>query len=457
MEEKKLSFGLKLGYGIGTIGQDMIQMSMSLFLLNFLTDVVGLAAGLAGVAIMIGRVWDAFYDPIMGHISDKTMTRMGRRRPFILGGALPLALAMVMMFTNPSLIFGLGLSQTTLFAYVMITYLITCTAYSMVFIPYSSLVPELTTDYHERTSLNGYRNIFTVVGTLLGAGLALPIVDLCQDKSIGFLLMGSIFGVVMLISTLVMVYVVREPTHLNAVSSMNFWESYRNVFKNKPYVIILTVYILNQLAFALVSTVAIYYFKYILNDENMVTPGMIILFVTALIFIPVSVVLSKKVGKKIPYGIAFMIMATAIMVIFFFGPTQGVNFCLSMMCLIGVGLGLSYALPYTMVADAIEYDYLLTGERREGAFFGVWSLAAKVTQAMAVFLMGLALQLGGYVPNVMPQTQSAQLGIEIFLGPVNAAMFIIAAIVLYFYPITEERYKEILVQIADRDKRKSSL
>lgn len=454
MEGKKLSVGVKLGYGAADFGGNLFFTATAFVLMNYLTDVVGLAAALAGIALMVGRIWDAFYDPIIGYISDRTKTKMGRRRPFMLGGAIPLFIAMIIMFTNPSLVLGAGISQPVLFVYTMVVYIILCTTYSTVNIPYSSLGPELTTDYHERTSLNGYRFGFAGIGTLLGAGLALPIVAMAPDKNLGFVLMGTIFGAVLLVSTLTTVFSVRESDAVRPAQSMGFWETYREVFKNKPYLFILMSYILHILAITIASAIVIYYFKYILGAEDMTTYAMLILIGVAILFIPVSVAMSKKIGKKLVYGIGFIIMALGLMVMFMVGHTLGVAFNLIMMAFMGIGMGFLYAMPYAIVADAIEYDYLRTGERREGAFFGIWTWGLKIGQALAAFIMGLTLEAMGYVANLMPQAASAQLGIRLFLGPISAGIFILAAVVLYFYPITEKRYKEILADIAIMEAKK---
>ena len=451
MEQKKLAVGLKLGYGICDFGGNLFFTATAFVLMNYLTDSVGLSAALAGIALMVGRLWDAFYDPVIGFISDKTATKMGRRRPFMLGGTIPLFIAMIIMFTNPALIAGAGISQTTLFIYVMIVYIILCTAYSTVNIPYSSLAPELTPDYNERSSLNGYRFGFAAVGTLLGAGLALPIVGLAPDKNLGFVLMGIVFGTVMLVSALVTIFTVKEPAHLKPAKTTGFVKTYTEVFKNRPYLLILLTYVLHILAITVVSAIAIYYFKYILAAEGMTTYAMVILIVTAMIFIPISVALSKKVGKKLVYGAGFVIMAAMLLIIFFLGHILGVTFMLIMMFFTGIGFGFTYAMPYAIVADAIEFDYLRTGERREGAFFGVWTWGLKIGQALAIFVMGVTLEAMGYAANVMPQLPTAQLGIRLFLGPISAAIFIAAAAVLYFYPITEKRYKEICKEIAEME------
>lgn len=455
MNDSKLPLGVKLGYGACDFGGNVFFNATAFVLLNYLTDTVGLAAGLAGIALMIGRLWDAFFDPVMGFISDRTVTKMGRRRPYILFGAFPLFISMVIMFTNPSLVFGAGISQTALFAYALIVYTILCTAYSTVNIPYTALAPELTSNYNERTSLHGYRSGFAVTGTLVGAGAALPIVALCQDKNMGFILMGLIFGGTMLASALVTVFTVREPADLKPATSMSFFKTYREVFKNKPYVLILFTFIFCIVGMTIISGIAIYYFKYILDAENMTTPGILISLVTAVLFVPVSVFMSKKLGKKLAYAIGLLTLAAALMVIFCFGQTMGLNFILVMMFFIGIGFGLTYVPPYSILADAIEYDYLKVGERREGAFLGIWTWGYKISQALAVFLIGVVLQYMGYVANVMPQPESVQFSIRLFLGPIAAALYTGSAIFLYFYPITEKRYKVIREQITAMEMEKT--
>jgi len=454
MEEKKLPIRVKAGYGFCNFGANLFFTATAFVLMNYLTDTVGLAAALAGIALMVGRLWDAFYDPVIGYISDRTVNKMGRRRPYMLAGAIPLFIAVIIIFTNPALIFGTGISQTAIFIYIMIVYIILCTAYSTINIPYNALAPELTPEYNERTSLNAYSFGFAAIGTLLGAGLALPIVAMAPDKNQGFVLMGIIFATVMLVSAVVTVFAVKEPAQLKPARSMGFVDTYKAVFRNKPYILILMTYIVHILGITVSSAIVIYYFKYILGDEAATTWAMVILIVTGMIFIPVSVAMSKRIGKKLTYGIGFIVMAIMLMVIFIFGQTMGVTFTLVMIFFAGTGFGLLYAMPFSIVADAIEYDYLRTGERREGAFFGVWTWGLKIGQALAIFIMGVVLEAMGYVPNIMPQSASSQLAITLFLGPISAGLYVIAAVILYFYPITEEKYRKIQADIVEMEARK---
>jgi GPH family glycoside/pentoside/hexuronide:cation symporter len=213
-------------------------------------------------------------------------------------------------------------------------------------------------------------------------------------------------------------------------------------------------YILHILGITVASGIVIYYFKYILLAEAMTTYAMLILIGVAILFIPVSVAMSKKTGKKLVYGAGFIIMAVGVMILFIWGHILGAAFCLGVMAFTGIGMGFLYAMPYAIVADSIEYDYLRTGERREGAFFGIWTWGLKMGQALAAFIMGLTLEAMGYVANLIPQSASAQLGIRLFLGPITAVIFVLSAVVLYFYPITEKRYEEILKQIAEMEAKK---
>ena len=244
---------------------------------------------------------------------------------------------------------------------------------------------------------------------------------------------------------------VREPRGDHRKHATGFFQTYLKVFKNVPYLIILATYTLNITAITIVAGVVIYYFKYVHHDEAATTLAMLILLVTAMCFIPPSIFLAKKIGKKATYGLGMAILAVAMMVLFFTGHRYGVGFSLSIFFFAGIGMGLTYAMPYAIVPDAIEYDYLLTGERSEGAFYGIWTFGMKIGQAVALGITGAVLSLVGYVPGIA-QTNTSLFGIRLLLGPISAVVFVLAVIALYFYPIHEGRYNEILDQIALMEK-----
>ena len=208
MSEKKLPIKTKMGFGICDLGGNLFFTAMGFWSLNYLTDVVGLTAAAAGLAVMIGKLWDAVTDPMVGFLSDRTRSKLGRRKPYMLWGSIPLMLTMWLFFSKP-LVSG-AMPQ---FVWVTIALCLLNTAYTLVNIPYNSLTPELTDDFNERTSLNGFRFGFAVFGTMLGAGAVLPIVGLFPNKAAGFSGMGLVLGIVMAVTALITVFSVKEPDH----------------------------------------------------------------------------------------------------------------------------------------------------------------------------------------------------------------------------------------------------
>lgn len=444
-EANKLSLKVKLGFGVCDLGGNLYFTVIAFWLLHYLTDTVGIAVGLAGIVIMIGKIWDAVTDPMVGYLSDRTKSRCGRRRPYIFFGSFPLFLAMTVMFTNP------GFStQAGLFIWAVLIFCLLSTAFTLVNIPYSSLTPELTQDYNERTTLNGYRSIFMVIGTLLGAGAALPIVGAFPGRKLGFSVMGAIFGAVMMVTALITFFTVREPKKAVGKARMGFLTSYLKVFKNKPFVVLLITFVLHITAVTVVSGILVYYFKYIFQNEPMTTIALLILLVTAMICIPVSVLIAKKFGKKITYGAGMLIIAVSCIVIFSVGHVLGMIFVFVMMIIAGIGLSTTYVIPWSMIPDTVEHDYVETGERREGAHYGIWTFIAKIGQALAIGLSGLILSLTGYMPDVA-QRGTALLGIRLLIGPVTAVIFLASIIALSFYPINEEKYNHIMNRVREME------
>ncbi len=447
-ENQKLPIKVKLGFGIGDVGGNLYFTVVAFWLLNYFTDTVGLAAGIAGIAFGIGKVWDAITDPLMGFISDRTRSRWGRRRPYLLFGSLVWFIAMLIMFTNPQL-----RNPAALFVWAVAAYCFLSTAFTVVNVPYSSLTPELTKDYHERSSLNGYRAVFMVIGTLIGAGAALPLVNSLPNKNIGFSVMGIVFGGIMMGATLITFFSVREPKLTEAAKpKTSFLKSYLYVFKTRPFIFILLTYMVCMIAISILSATMIYYFKYIHNREDLTTLALLILLVTAMIFIPVAVWVSKRIGKKTTYAAGVLIIAVACMLVFALGHQLGVVFVFVMMFIAGIGLSTHYPMPWAMIPDTVEYGYLQSGERLEGGYYGMWTLFSKAAQGLfALPLVGLILQVTGYIPEVA-QTPLAKLGIRLMMGPVAAVFFVAAAVLLVFYPLNEQRYAELQEKIKAMEK-----
>ncbi len=440
MSEGKLPVRVKLGFGVADLGGSLFFTAMGFWSLAFLTDVVGILPAAAGAAVMVGKLWDAVTDPLMGYLSDRTRTRWGRRRPYLIFGALPLTLAMWFFFTKPA-----EHSQGWLLAWASLALCLLNTAYTVVNIPYSALTPDLTDDYHERSSLAGYRFGFAAIGTLIGAVAVLPLVGLFPTRAAGFSAVGAFLGLLMGLTTLITAFSVREGDHsATPIPHEGFFETFFVVFKNRPYVILLFTYACNLTALAFLQTIIVYYFKYLYRNEGMATLAMGILLVVAMPFIPISVLVSKRIGKKRSYQLCFVLLACSCLAIWAFAHRLGMGFFLGVMFVAGAGLGFGWAAPWAMIPDAVEYDAVTTGKRKEGAFYGMWTFTSKVGTSLAVFLVGLILQWGGYVANLAEQSERALGTIRLIVGPIPASVFLAGLALIERYPLDETAYLALM-------------
>ena len=453
MSERNQALNLKtkLGFGVGDLGGNLFFTIMGFYLLFFFSDVVGLALPLAGAALAIGKVWDAVTDPAVGYFSDRVHTRWGRRRPFIFLGAILLFVFMVVMFTDPGFSNGI-----VLFLYLTVMYCILNTAYTLVNIPYGALTPELTEDFNERTVLNGYRMSFAVVGTFIGGSLVLPITNLVSDRVLGWSLMGGVMGLIMMTSALITFATVRETKQHQVLGTANPIRSYLDVLKMKTFLTALIPWTLHITGVNVIQAGLIYYFRGIYRDEAAFQIALPILLGTTILFIPVWVKLSERLGKKLSYNIGMGIVGVAALAFFLFGHRFDVTFAYAVMFVAGTGLSTNYVMPFAIVPDVVEYDYAENGVRREGVFYGMWTFVSKIGQAVAIGLTSLILWIFGHqaateaVPNPV-QSELAQLGIRLINGPIPALFFLAGIIVLSYYPITKSRYEEILQRARQRD------
>jgi GPH family glycoside/pentoside/hexuronide:cation symporter len=446
MENKasRLTVKQKLGFGIFDLGGNMLFTLMSFWVLKYLTDTVGIAAAWAGIAVMIGKAWDAVSDPMMGFISDRTLSRWGRRRVYLLFGAIPMLLAMVFFFTSPSY-----LPQTMHIAWAVIALMLLNTASTVINVPYASLTPELTTDYNEQSSLNGYRFGCAVFGTIAGAGAVQPLVqffarpgaaDPLVDQR-GFSVMGLIFGAVMMIVTLLTFLGTKEKKTYQKedLPADGFFATYKVVFQNKPFVLLLLTYALHLTGISFLTTILAYYTENVLFRPDITTVALLLLLVTAMIFIPISVLISKKIGKGHTYQICFVILSSACALLFFLGHLLPLGFFLAVIVYAGIGVGFSYVAPFAMVPDTIEYEAAKTGKRNEGAYYGMWTFISKLGTALALFVSGQILDAGGYVSQagtegaVQPPTVIN--AIRLILGPLPMVVLIAAFVLIFFYPL----------------------
>ncbi len=444
---KQLTTRKKIGYGIGDLGGNLFFTIMGFYLLFYFTDIAGITAGLAGTAIMIGKIWDAVTDPTVGYISDRSRSRWGRRRPFIAVGAVILFFGMGILFIP----FGVT-SQIALFILATLTYCLVNTAYTLVNIPYGALTPELTDDYYERTVLNGFRMSFAVVGTFVGVSVVLPLVNLFGSTRLAWTGMGFVTGGIMAATMLTVVFSVREKPKPRLHAQENIFKSYLQVLTMKTFLTALIPWTLHMTGVNVLQTSLLYYFRYIYGNEAAFQIALPILLGAAVLAIPVWVRISKHIGKKLSYNIGMLIFAAGVLLFFFIGHRTGIQVSYIIMFFGGLGFATHYVMPWAIVPDVVEYDYSEQGVRREGVFYGMWTFSSKIGQAVGIGLSGWMLSAFGYQESIggvqaATQSASAMFGIRLLTGPVPALFFIGGIIVLSFFPITTKKYQEIMKKV----------
>jgi GPH family glycoside/pentoside/hexuronide:cation symporter len=440
---EKLPARTKILYGVADGGIAMLTASLQFFLLFFLTDVLAINPGLAGTALMVGKLtWDAINDPLIGYLSDRTRTRLGRRRPYMLAGAVPLALATWILFSIPS-----GLTGATAFFAILLAFLFYDTMHTMVSVPYSALTPELTHDYDERTSLTAVRMIFSVLGYILGAAATTALALLFQGalgwtEKAAYSGVGGVFGVIAAGAVLTTALSIRERKRSEAPpSQLKPIPAVRQTFRNGPFVRLVGAFFISSFSFALMTSLLPFYLTYQLDMEDQVPMVLLTMLATIGIFLFPWKKIADRINKGPAYALGLFIACLAVIATFFlpYGPTPLI-YVIAFVA--GFGFSAQWVFPWSMLPDVVEYDQLQTRERREGIYYGVWALLTKLTDALGVAVGGWALALFGYVPN-MVQTDMARLGIRLFFGLIPSMAIILSLPLLIRYPITRQSHTEL--------------
>ena len=430
----KMSVRKKIGFGIADIGGNLFFTVMGFWTLTYLTDTVYLAPALAGIAVMAAKIWDAITDPIVGYLSDNTRSRLGRRRPYLLFGAAPFGLSLWLFFTKPPFT-----GQIALFWWALLMLCLVNTAMTFVNIPYASLTPELTSGYNEQTSLNAYRFSCAGIGTMLGAVVVMPIVDAFPRKATGFSAAGAVIGGIILLTTLITFCSVTEPAirqKREKAQTDSFFSVYRSVFKNRAYLILLAVFVLHITAINFLQGMVVYYLKYIYQAEAFSTVVMGLLLITALISIPIAAKCSNVWGKDFSYRVGLGILCVIAMVIFFAGHLVGLTALAVLFVCAGVGVGFAFATPWAMLPDAVAWQRDTV--HNEGCYYGVWTFASKLGQAISTGMSGIILSAAGYHADTQQSSETIY-AIRLIAGPISAFACLSGLVIIRFYPIVREK------------------
>jgi GPH family glycoside/pentoside/hexuronide:cation symporter len=448
---QKLSRRQKFMYGVGDIGFSLTTTILGVYFAIFLTDVVGIRPGIAAVAIFIGRSWDYINDPIFGYISDRTRTRWGRRRPFILFGTLPLLITFTMLWWRPP-----WESAIALAIYYSAAYILFEAANTMLYMPYFALTPELTSDYDERTSLTTYRMFFSILGSLVAFTIPLMMVGtFTPENAPKVIRMGVIFGIISVLPMFLVFFGTREREDYSEQKKPTLRQSLNAAWSNKPFRFGLAIFLATSISIEILQASLLFFIKYVVKREPQNDLIMATIFVVALLALPLWDWVSRRWSKRWAYVCGITFWAAVQIVMITVNSETSLGLILVLCSSAGVGLAAAHVLPWAILPDAIEWDEFQTGERHEGMFYSLTTLTIKIATSIALPLVLLLLDVTGYVPNNAQQASSALWGIRITIGPIPAISLIIGIVFALKYPLDRVQFAEVVEKLAAR--RKDSL
>ena len=443
---KPLQWSNVLGYGVGDMANNLVFAMGTLFLLNYYTDVAGIPAATAGTMLAAVRIYDAAMDVVAGRVVDRTSTRWGRFRPFLLGGALPLMLLSVAVFSVPS-----GWSGGAKLAYACVTYALLGTAYSFVNIPYGSLATVMTQDPRERARLGASRTFMAVCTASFLTMVVGPTVAGLEGQALqawltrltlGLAVAGAVLYAFCFAATREIVAREVERPRLN--------DSLGTLIGNTPLLMLCAAALCVLTGLASSTASLVYFARYMLGD---VTLFFFVIGLTSLLSATVSAavvpILAGRVGKKRTFLLGLAI-ATLGYGAFFLASGAGTAWVFGSFAVAAFGVGMSMAIMWAIEADTVEYGQWRTGVRIEGLTYAFFSLTRKCGQSLGGSIPAFLLAASGYVPNAPVQDEAARQGILQAVALVPAIAFSAAFAIMAFYPLTDRRFAELLAEIKER-------
>lgn len=446
MEKKdKLPFWTKIIYGTGDLGFSMNNSIISALFPIFMMDVIGLSPALVAIILFVGRSWDYVNDPIMGHLSDRTRTRWGRRRPFLLFGAIPFGLSFVLLWLSPHL------SQTGLIIYYSAAYIIYEAMATVVYMPYYALTPELTDDYDERTKLTSFRMLFNILGSLTAYVFPMMVIgSMIPDNTKKVMIMALIAAAIAATPLFLVFFGTKEKKEYMQEKQPKLIPSIKAAFKNRPFIFGAGIYLLTWMTIVVLETNLLIYIKYIIQRQGQSSLIMASIFVTAILALPIWNWAAKHWNKRLAYIIGVSFWAVVMILLILVNATTPLWVILVLCVMAGIGVSAAQVLPWAIIPDAIEWDEWMTFERHEGMFYSLITLLGKIGNSLAGPASLLILQATGYQAGAAVQPDSALLGIRLVIGPVPAILLVGGIVFALFYPLSREQHHKIVEELRIR-------
>lgn len=450
LKERQGKLSSKMAYGFADIYGGGAFVIISTFFTVFLTKALGMSPALAGTIPLIGKVWDAITDPMMGNIADRTKSKFGAKRFYILIGSIISAITFVLLWIPFEGAFQYG--------FYVLMYILFSTGFTIVMVPYNGLLPDMVEDYTVRSKFSSIRMIFSSFGAIL-AGLIPTIMIKDNTNSMQYFSVALIFGVIFIISILITFFGTWERD--KPVKSMTMGETFTQsftVYKSRAFVLFLCIFIFGQCAADFVTGLAVYYIDDVLNAYGggnfTLLMGILLIaqFLGMIIFAPIM----AKTSKKFPILIATPVRIVATLALLFFSY-EGADFkiILALSFVIGLGMAATSTSIYAILADMADVDELITGINRPGTVSGMATFIRKISTGLSTFLIGLLLSAINYdellAAQKMRQCASVQMGIVYIYVFSQIILLLITLFVTWKFPMGKKEF-EIIVREVQRRK-----
>ena len=438
----------KIGYGFGDAASSMFWKIFTFYLAIFYTDVFGISAAAVGTMLLVTRIWDTANDPIMGIISDRTNTRWGKFRPYLLWMSIPFGIAGVLLFTTPDF----GTTGKVIYAYI--TYTLMMMLYTSINVPYASLLGVASADSNDRTTLASYRMVFAFGGSLLVVAIFQPLVDLFKKgvaESTSYQLTMVVIGLLAILFFVFTFLWTRERISPPISQENNLKEDVKNLMKNGPWFILLGAGVMTIIFNTIRDGVAMYYFKYYIVDEAALSISRMTFAVSTLyIFIGqaanmfgvmMAKFVSAKLGKRRTFLYA-MVCAAFFSSFFFFLDRNDIALIYILQVLVSFCAGIIFPLLWSMYADSADWSEWKTGRRATGLVFSASSMTQKLGWTLGGAVTLWLLAAFGFEANVDQSPETIK-GLKYMISFFPAAAALFSGIFIYYYQLSDKKVKEI--------------